>query len=244
MILAAELVVSPALGDEAVRVCPTSSLYPTIYHETWWLDICAGGKIEEASIERAGAMIARMPYMVSRHLGFVTCGAPPLVHFSGPAFAPMDGPPQTRIQSRNDVTRDLIAQLPRHDQFSMKLYHGITGTLAFQREGFKTTVQFTFEVDPLSHVKIWAGIRRGHRRLIRDAEAIYTIGSAAKPSEFVEFYAANIANAGKVFRFDQDLVTRLIEACLARSRGLLLLARDASGAQGRTFHDVGSWQDV
>ena len=242
--MAAELVVSPGVGDKGAVACLTNSLYPTIYHETWWLDICAGSKIEEASIERAGATVARMPYVINRHLGFVTCGAPPLVHFSGPTFAPMDGPPQTQMQSRNDLTRDLIAQLPRHDQFSMKLYHGITDTLAFQREGFKTTVQFTFEVDPLPHDKIWAGIRRGHRRLIRDAEAIYTIDSAAKPSEFVDFYVANIANAGKVFRFDQDLVTRLIEACLARSRGLLLLARDASGAQGRTFHDVGSWQDV
>lgn len=229
MTTAAGLVVSPAVRKHAPAAFPANILYPTIYHETWWLDICAGRRIKEASIERAGTTIARMPYMVGRHLGFVTCGAPPLVHFSGPAFAPMDGPPQTRMQSRNDLTRDLIAQLPRHDQFSMKLYHGITDTLAFQREGFKTTVQFTFEVDPLPHDRLWAGIRRGHRRLIRDAEATYAIDTAAKPSEFVDFYVANIANAGKVFRFDQDLVARLIEACLARGRGLMLLARDASG---------------
>lgn len=219
----------PGRDAEAATTLQPINLCPTIYHEAWWLDLCGVGKVEEVSVKRDDATIARMPFILTRHLGLVTCCLPPLVHFGGPAFAPMDGPPLGQMQRRNDLTRDLIARLPRHDLFSMKLHHGVTDTLAFQREGFKTAVQFSFEVDPVPPDRIWAGIRRGHRRLIRDAQAIYAVDAMAEPGEFVAFYASNIANAGKSFRYDAALVTRLIAACLERGRGQVALARDASG---------------
>ncbi len=206
------------------------SLSPTIYHEDWWLDICSEGAVREVQVTRDGAAIARLPYMMTRHLGLITCSMPPLVHFSGPTFAPMDGPESSQMQQRNDMTRELLGRLPPYDVLSLKLYHGIADTLAFQREGCKTSVQFTFEIDPSSNDKLWAAIRRGHRRLIRDAQALHTVDTDAAPDEFVAFYSSNVENAGKQFRYDAARVERLIQACLHRGRGHILLARDSTGA--------------
>jgi hypothetical protein len=206
-----------------------SSLYPTIFHEDWWLDIC--GDFRTVSVEREdGTPIAMMPYSIEKRFGLTFCRPPPLIHFSGPGFAAMDGPPQGQVQRRNDLTRDLIAKLPPCDFFEMKLHFGITDTLAFQREGFKTTVQFTYEINPEPTEQMLSRIRRGHRRMIKEAQSLYTVDAFGLASEFVAAYADNVVSAGQQFRYDSGLLTRLIDACLCRDQGQVFFARDASGA--------------
>jgi hypothetical protein len=206
-----------------------STLVPTVFHEDWWLKICGLGQIQTVSIERNGSIIAQMPYMIVRRHGLRICTLPPLVHFSGPTFAPLDGPPQTQIQQQNDLIRDLLAALPRFDIFDIKMYHGITDTLAFQREGYRTTVQFTYEIDPASADDLLSRIRRGHRRMIREAQNQYTIDASASAREFVNAYANNIERSGKRFSYDEATLIQLIETCRMHGQGMVFAARDKSG---------------
>lgn len=206
-----------------------SSLVPTVFHEDWWLKICSDDDYEKVTVEHNGRTIASLAYVRVRRHGFRFCAMPPLVHMAGPVFAPLQGPPATQLQNRHELTRQLLTQLPPFDVFDQKMHHEVADTLPFQRAGFATTVQFTFEIAPAPAKQIFANLRRGHRRMIRDAEAQDVIDLTSDPVAFVDAYAANIQSSGRRFGYDKTMIVRLIEESRSRSQGELLVARDVSG---------------
>ena len=217
------------------QLAPRSELEPTIYHENWWLDISSAGTVREVAVSRDGRVVARLPYVPSRHLGMVTLGLPAFVHFLGPAFAGLDGPLMHRLQHRHDLTRELIALLPKHDSFWQKLHYGLDDAMAFQADGFKASVQFSFEIEPRSKEAAWTGIRRGHRKLIREALTRYVVEPAPEPESFTTLYVRNVLATGKAFRYDADRLTRLVAAAVERGRGQVLFARDDHAVRAGMF---------
>jgi hypothetical protein len=96
-------------------------LVPTIFHEPWWLEIASDGCYREATVERGGVLVGRLPYLVSRRaFGLTTVGTPLLTHVLGPALA-------ANFSDRNaahpmkqvSIIHDLIAQLPKAAHISI-----------------------------------------------------------------------------------------------------------------------------
>lgn len=220
-----------ALGSElTVPALIDKHLCPTIYHEKWWLDICSREQAEVVTIEHKSLVQAQLTFSRIRGHGLTRLVMPTMVHFGGPAFAAAEGSAMHQTQRHHDLTSELLEKLPAADEVSFKLHGGINDTLAFQRVGYRTSVQFTFEIDAAPVPVLWAGIRRGHRRMIRSASERYTVSTATDPEEFVQTYARNISASGKRFRFDQDHLSLLMAETLKRNRGSILLARDATGS--------------
>jgi hypothetical protein len=221
-------------------------LFPSVYHESWWLDICSDKQIEKVVVEQKSSVKAQLSFQVTQLNGLTRVGLPQMVHFGGPSFSAGVGSAMHQIQVRQDFTHKLLEQLPAADEISFKLHAGITDTLAFQRAGFLTTVQFTFEIDPALPPALWSDMRRGHRRMIRTASDRYTVVVASDPEEFITTYTSNIAAAGKRFHFDRGRLGSLINETLLRNRGSVLLARDPDGCvaaglftmwdHARTYH--------
>ena len=209
---------------------PASDLSPTIFHEDWWLAISSGGQAREVVVHRNGVVAARLPYVLTRHLGMVTCGLPALTHFLGPAFASVDGTPRHQLEIRHELTLELISLLPACDSFWQKLHHDVDNVLAFQAEGFAASVQFSFEIPSGCTAEAsWASVRRGHRRMIRDAQAKYVIDTSDDGPAFARFYANNMEKEGKRFRYEADRLLTLIAATVARGRGEVRFARGEQG---------------
>lgn len=218
-----------------------SGLNPTIFHEAWWLELASGGLVREASISHDGVVIARLPYLLSRHLGFTTCGMPPFVHFLGPAFVRGTGTPMQEMLREHELTRELLAQLPPFSGFWQKFHHGFSEVLAFQAHGFKTSVQFTFEVPRAASEEVWAGLRRTTRQKLRAAEARFHVREGVDPGEYVALYQRNLKAEGKAPYLDLVRLGKLARVALARGRGRILFAdAGGKGAVAGTFYIYGT----
>src|SRR6202011_1139097 len=130
-------------------------LAPTIFHESWWLDVATGQKYAAAEISSGGSTVGRLPYLLSRRKGLSHMIMPTLTHFLGPAVIEGEGSANTRFLRRLNITRELIAELPAVSSYEIKCHAGTTDVIAFQAQGFETTVQFTHEIQPLPEQELW-----------------------------------------------------------------------------------------
>ena len=204
-------------------------LEPTIFHERWWLDIATDGRCKYSEVVEKGKVVGRLPYVLKKNNKFSIIDMPPLTHFLGPATVDGKAKENTRFLRRLDITRALIEQLPKVSSTYIKCHRGVSDILAFQNQGFRSSVQFTHEILPQSADDVWAGMRDKGRNGIRIARNSLTVCRDLTSKEFIHLYRRNLESLGNKNYLDMRLVVGIIEATLIRSRGMLLGARNAAG---------------
>ena len=203
---------------------------PTIFHESWWLDIATEGRYSVAEVVASGRVVGRLPYTLCRKFGIIYATLPPLTYFIGPAVDTGEGSASRRHNKYHDITRELISKLPPTHFFKIKCQHGVPDVLAFQENKFHSSVQFTYEIPPGSTDEVWKNMRQKARRQIRAGQDRHVVAPLEDPPEFIRFYQKNLDAQGKKSYMALDVCGRLIEACLARGRGRIWAARDKTGA--------------
>jgi hypothetical protein len=209
---------------------PIDCLAPTIFHQPWWLEIATRGRYAVAEARHNGRVVGRMPYCLTRQLGGVSSTMPMLTHFLGPATDDGDGTPTARWLRRQTITQALLAQLPAVGLFRQKLHRGIGDVLAFQAEGYDTSVQFTHEIAPQPEDVIWDAMRDKTRNMVRKAARTFRCDMIDDPELFARFYADNLTARGKANYTDMAVTRDLIAACLARDCGRIYAARHSDGS--------------
>lgn len=207
-------------------------LTPTIFHEIWWLDIATEGRFEVAEVIKNGKVICRQPYYYfpQKFPGIKVIGPPPLTHFLGPAVVDCEGKPSVRFSHRLAVTRELISKLPKVSSIYVKCHRDVTDVLAFQASGFRADVQFTGEIQPQPIDILWSNLRDKTRTLIRRARKEYNVTIGTDPDLFMHFYAECIFKVkGIPNTFNNNVHSKLIQACIERNRGKIYEARDQHG---------------
>ncbi len=221
-VVAQEHVIVPAAPAELL----TDPLMPTIFHESWWLDIVTGGNYDYAEVRENGMPVGRLPYFLRSRWGMKYSIMPPMTHFVGPAIIEGEGSAATRFLRRAQITRELIQQLPKASLYRYKCHHEVKDTIAFQQENFITNVQFTHEIAPLPHDVLWKNMRSEKRKKIRQAQQQLTVSFIEDVKEFWRFYDNNLKKKKIKNVCDETLCTKLIEVCLVRKRGRIYAARD------------------
>ena len=204
-------------------------LAPTLFHQPWWLDIATRQRYGMIETRHQGRVVGRMPYYLTRRLGYVECTMPTLTDFLGPATDDGEGSANTRFLRRLAITRDLIHQLPQAAYFYQKFHRGVTDTLAFQGEGYESSVQFTHEIAPQPQAAIWAGMRDKTRNMVRKADRVFTCVTEDDPERYTRFYTDNLAGEGRRNLLDERTCQALIAASLARGCGRIYCARQPDG---------------
>jgi len=206
-----------------------AALIPTIFHEPWWLETASNGRHREAQVWADGRLVGRLPYLTSRHFGMRFIGMPVLTHFLGPAVSNFPGSEATALLNRVSVVKDLVRQLPRASFVYFKHHYGISNTVAFQALGFQTETQFTREVAPASPELLWRGMRDKTRNVIRRAEEQLTVEDSTDAAGFMVFYEENLRQMGVKNYYDRAICEAVIQQCLRRGTGRILVAHDESG---------------
>ena len=199
------------------------SLIPTIFHETWWLDIASQGRWCATKYHQDGVLLGWLPYVPRSRLGLMQSRMPTLTHFLGPALHPsiMTGNAREMFSSVK-IVRSLIRDLPRLACFSQKMHRGVRDVIAFQAEGFDTSVQFSFELQPRESATTWSALRGKTRNVIRSAEKSYTLCYDIDPITYVRLYERNLAQRQVRNSIDLDVMTSLIQASYARKCGRIV----------------------
>lgn len=207
-------------------------LAPTIFHETWWLDIAGQGRCREAVVSSGGTVVGRLPYFhKTRGRWHAELIMPMLTHALGPALTPdVSKNASARVMRPFSITSDLIAQLPKASHVDFLLHRGIKDTLAFQAAGFSTGVNFTIEIAPDTPEALWRQLRDKTRNIIRRAQERLTVVDLADPRQFVDFYQENLRDRDLRNYYERDICEQLVTACLRRGVGRTWAAVEPAGA--------------
>ncbi len=217
-------------------------LHPTIFHEPWWLDAAAPDAWREVTVTASGKTVGRLPYAISHQpLGRTGCVMPPFCHFVGPAIDAGNAAACNKALRRDQITRELIEQLPDTGFFSQRMHRDVPDVLVFAEMGFYTPVQFTFEIAPDSPERLWSAMRDKTRNIIRRAEERCSIDETLSGPDFAAFYVANAAATGNASYYRAADIARITTAATARDRGRILSARAADGSLSAAIFCV--WDD-
>lgn len=197
-------------------------LEPTVFHEPWWLKLASDDRYELAEVSTGGKTVGQLPYVRRRRFGLVSLEMPMLTHFLGPAFADTDRNPKNVFLQRLSITRDLILKLPRADLIRFKAHRGIEEAIAFQEQGFRTSVQFTHEIQPMAENALWANLRGKTRNVIRRASEVTCVRDLNDPEAFIHFYQSNLQSRGIRSFLKFPICTALLAESIRRGRGRII----------------------
>ncbi len=222
---------APPCGESKPANIPSGvdPLTPTLFHEEWWLDAATGGNFEIAEARSGPRVVGRLPFALTRRFGLKTIRMPALTYVLGPGLDEGEGSMNTRLLKRLAITRELIEQLPRASWQYVKCHPGIKEAIAFQERGFRTYVQFTYEIAPRPVDLLWQSMRNKTRNVIRRAEERFLVSELADPFELSRFYERNLEARGLRSCLKGAFYRNILSATLERGRGRVLAARDEKG---------------
>jgi hypothetical protein len=203
-------------------------LVPTIFHEHWWLKAATGGAYEHVEVADGNRIVGRLPFAVTNRPGRRISGLPTLTHILGPAIVESPGNSYKRFLHRYSITKELINKLPKIDRFRQKLHRGDAEALAFQSEGFRSGIQFTFEIAAPTELEAWNGLRHKTRNVIRRLQDQLDVSEIADPEEFLRFYEQNLSTSGKLMLEPRTQVAAVCAAALEKNAAKIFCAKDAS----------------
>ncbi len=203
-------------------------LMPTVFHEPWFLDAATGGSYQEVTVSAAGRVVGRYPFTIARlPARQMLCGMPDLAHFLGPAIDAGEGAPVNRLLRHDGILRELLEKLPASSGVYHKLHRGTTNTLVFQELGYRTAVQFSYDIRPAPEQILWSGMRDKTRNVIRRAKEQHEVIDLDDPGLFLSTYKENLQQRGRTNYYDR--LPAVCEQVVSRKRGRILAAIGADG---------------
>lgn len=202
---------------------------PSIFHESWWLDIATGGNWSKARVMHGNQVLGEMPYYIARKGLWRVCTLPPLTRALGPAIAPMGLGPAHELRHRLHVTSQLVEQLPDCDNFFQIFDYHVQDALAFAVRGFSVSARYTFQIpSSCATTEVWTRMDSKIRNSIRSAGKAVKVRPIDLPSEFLRFYEANLASRSRANAYGTSVMKALVHAFLDRRAGRLLGAYDSN----------------
>jgi hypothetical protein len=204
----------------------SNPLEPTVFHEPWWLEIASEGRYEVVESISGGKTVGRLPYAVYTRFKIPFIEMPMLTHFLGPCLVEAEGSSNSQFLRKLSITRELIQKLPKVALTTIKMHYAIDETVAFQEQGFRTSVQFTHEIDPLPVDVLWGNLRNKTRNVIRRAEEQIRVVEMTDAAEYMAFYFQNLRARGARSFLRGPVCERLLDTTLKKKRGRILAAYD------------------
>ena len=205
-------------------------LEPTIFHESWWLELATENRYSVAEVTTGAGVVGRFPYQINLRNRLRFCEMPPMTHFLGPAIDEGEGSSNTRMLKRLAITREPIEKIPAVSSIYVKCHRGITDTIAFQDRGFQTSVQFTHEIAPDTVDGLWKNMRDKTRNVFRRAQEALAVTMVCDPAEFIRLYISALNDKRINSYIDFQICQKLMTAALARGRGKIFATKNSHGA--------------
>ena len=200
-----------------------------IFQQPWWLDAVAPGRWHEATVERDGRLVARMPYVVRGRPRMRVITMPPLTQTLGPWLERPEASPARALGREHELLAELEAALPPAAAFVQQFSPTVLNALPFQWAGYRVDVQYPYRLDLGSEDELWNGLRGNIRREIRKARRQVEVRDDLGLDRFYDVWAKTFARQGLAPPVTRAELERLDAACAAHDARAMLFARDAAG---------------
>jgi hypothetical protein len=190
-----------------------------------------------AKVERGNVLLGQLPYYSTRKGRWKISSLPPLTRTLGPVIKPMGLDSARERHHSQAVTSELIEQLPYFDSFFQLFDSRVEEALAFALSGFTVSARYTFQISAESTVdEAWARMHSKTRNVIRSAKKELTAAPVATPTQFMQFYEANLSERSRTNAYGASVMRQLMNAFVERKAGHLL---GAYGPRGQLVAAIG-----
>ena len=199
----------------------------SIFQESWWVEAAAGAALERAEVRWGGQVVASLPFIRGRSMGFTLLEMPPYTRTLGPMLYLPESKPARRLRNMHDAIRDLIAALPKHDRYQAMLGPDDPAAFSLAMAGCSLGQNFTFRMPAVWDVeRHWSEMDQKTRNLIRTAGKELTV---RRDAGFETVLELSERERGPKDRSDFSTLRRLAETADQHGRIATLAAAGASG---------------
>lgn len=198
----------------------------------WWLDAVAGAHAwDVVVVEKNGEIVASLPYVLHKKLGFRIILMPPLTPGLGVWIRYPEGQKYaSRLSYEIKVCDELIEQLPAFHRFHQRFQHRFTNWLPFYWRGFEQTTRYHYIIPNLSDLEtVFAEFRENIRREIRKAQKRVRIYENDDPEKLYHLIHKTFERQNLPVGFSLEFLERIAAACRLRNCCKILFAEDARG---------------
>ena len=216
--------------SERQRRADETSCANAIFQQPWWLDAVAPGRWDEATVERDGRVVARLPYVVRGRRRLRVLTMPPLTQTLGPWVERSDAKPARALSEEHQLLAALESALPTAHSFVQHFSPTMLNALPFHWAGYRLELQYTYRLEGLgSEEALWDGLRGSLRREIRKARRRVEVRDDLPLDRFHAIWAMTFARQGLPAPVSLAALERLDAACAARGARAMLFGRDDVG---------------
>ena len=198
----------------------------------WWLDaVCGPDGWDVALTENSGEVLAALPFVMQKKLGFTMLRMP---RFGSSLGVWLKYPPGQKYESKlnfeKKMIREIIHKLPPFDRFYQRFDPSFTNWLPFFWEGFSQTTRYTYVLPDLTdEAELFKGFRQNIRREIRKAEKQLSIETPDDTGSLYPLIVKSYQHQGKATGFSQAYFQQMDDVFRSRSCRKILLAVDGDG---------------
>lgn len=224
-------------------LCENEPTIP-IFSKDWWLDAVAEDEWDVTLVEKGGAIVASLPYMVKKKYGLKVLSQPALTQHLGPWLRPTNVKYATRLDQEKELLQDLYSKLPKYDMYQQNWYLKNRNWLPLYWLGYQQTTRYTYRFEDLSDIdKIWNELQSSVRSHVKKAEERFGLSLKESPSieEFIELNVQVFERQGMQLPYSKDLMRRIDNAASENNARKIFLAVDEKGVHHAALYLV--WDD-
>jgi hypothetical protein len=167
------------------KLCSKEPTIP-IYSQAWWLDSTAGvGGWDVVLVEENGQIMASMPFVVKRKLGFTIITQPPLTQALGPWLRPVVAKYSSNLSLQKKRIQLLFSQLPSFHYFQQSWHYSMLNCLPAYWLGYTPKVRYTYIIKDIRQpAAVLQSFDSSYRNKIKKSERLISIKQSLPIEQF------------------------------------------------------------
>ena len=202
----------------------------SLFETDWWLDAVAPKRWDAVTVERDGQVVARLPYILQKGRFQTSITMPPLTQTLGPWILKPEGKYSNRLSKTKDLTQELIAALPAHDNLYLRFHHSFTNWLPFYWDGYTQTTRYTYKFEDIGNSEtLWDGFQKNIRTDIKKAESRLSVSEDIDTEKFFTLLEKTYDRQNRAAPDIKTHINHIATAAKDNNALLMLVATDKNG---------------
>lgn len=202
----------------------------SIFEQPWWLDAVAPNKWESIEVKENDHIVARIPLVKRKRMGFMYYGMPSCTQTLGPWIECNLTNYIKSLTKKKDLYEALIKKIPLGKNVDIVLDSSVSYFLPFRWAGYKVEPNLSYRFSDLSDLdKIYKGIKDSRKTIIKNASKILTINEETDIDILIDQQKKTFERQGRNLPIKEDVIRRIDEACKMHDARYMLVARDNNG---------------
>lgn len=207
-----------------IRFCETAPDLP-LFLEPWYLDaVCVGGRWDAVVVEKAGRVVAVLPYFLKQKWQWRYVAMPPLGRMMGPYLLP-----EYRVPRREmSLLEALLDQLPKGlAAFEQDFNYTVQNWLPFYWRGYRQTTRYSYVLNINDLDAVWQNLAPDYRnQKIPKAREAVTLRTGGTLDDFLQVHDLSYERQGLDAPVSHELLSSLDQVLAARGQRQIFFAAD------------------